>query len=159
MWVAEKLDWKGFKIKKSVGNRKIIMSDEVRHRIGKGYVCHLHVPMVLVCVSLNILKSSAPVQVCNRIALQFYLSACDRTYERSLPCYVDQFCGPFCVVVVPDSEVLVHQLAAKELNSGGLCLSVSLKNRLWSRNCRTATRGCRLPNKRILCNGSDRPIL
>jgi hypothetical protein len=32
---AEKLDWKGLKIKKSVGNRKI-MSDEVRHRIGKG---------------------------------------------------------------------------------------------------------------------------
>jgi hypothetical protein len=30
------VDWKGLKIKKSVGNRKIIMSDEVRHRIGKG---------------------------------------------------------------------------------------------------------------------------
>jgi hypothetical protein len=30
------LDWKGLKIKKSVGKRKIIMSDEVRHRIGKG---------------------------------------------------------------------------------------------------------------------------
>jgi hypothetical protein len=30
------LDWKGLKVKKSVGNRKIIMSDEVRHRIGKG---------------------------------------------------------------------------------------------------------------------------
>jgi hypothetical protein len=27
MQVAEKLDWKGLKIKKSVGNRKIIMSD------------------------------------------------------------------------------------------------------------------------------------
>jgi hypothetical protein len=36
MRVAEKLDWKGLKIKKSVGNRKIIMSDEVRHRIGNG---------------------------------------------------------------------------------------------------------------------------
>jgi glutaredoxin-related protein len=36
MWVAEKLDWKGLKIKESVGSRKIIMSDEVRHRIGKG---------------------------------------------------------------------------------------------------------------------------
>jgi hypothetical protein len=35
MRVAEKLDWKGLKIKKSVGNSKIIMSDEVRHRIGK----------------------------------------------------------------------------------------------------------------------------
>jgi hypothetical protein len=35
MRVAEKLDWKGLKIKKSVGNMKI-MSDEVRHRIGKG---------------------------------------------------------------------------------------------------------------------------
>jgi hypothetical protein len=34
--VAEKLDWKGLKIKKSVGNRKMIMSNEVRHRIGKG---------------------------------------------------------------------------------------------------------------------------
>jgi hypothetical protein len=41
--VAEKLDWKGLKIKKNVGKRKIIMSDEVdlmsdlvRHRIGKG---------------------------------------------------------------------------------------------------------------------------
>jgi hypothetical protein len=30
------MDWKGLKIKKSVGNRKIIMSDEVRHRVGKG---------------------------------------------------------------------------------------------------------------------------
>jgi hypothetical protein len=39
MRVAEKLDWKGLKIKKSVGNRKIIMSDEVRHRIGKGLKC------------------------------------------------------------------------------------------------------------------------
>jgi hypothetical protein len=29
MRVAEKLDWKGLKIKKSVGNRKIIMSDFV----------------------------------------------------------------------------------------------------------------------------------
>jgi hypothetical protein len=29
MQVAEKLDWKGLKIKKSVENRKIIMSDEV----------------------------------------------------------------------------------------------------------------------------------
>jgi hypothetical protein len=36
MPVAEKWDWKGLKIKKSVGNRKIIMSGEVRHRIGKG---------------------------------------------------------------------------------------------------------------------------
>jgi hypothetical protein len=36
MLVAEKLDWKGLKIKKSVGNRKIIMSDEVQHRIVKG---------------------------------------------------------------------------------------------------------------------------
>jgi hypothetical protein len=36
MRVAEKLDWKGLKIKKSVGNRKIIVSDEVRHRVGKG---------------------------------------------------------------------------------------------------------------------------
>jgi hypothetical protein len=35
MRVAEKLDWKGLKIKKSFGNRKTIMSDEVRHRIGK----------------------------------------------------------------------------------------------------------------------------
>jgi hypothetical protein len=34
--VAEKLDWKGLNIKKSVGNRKIIMPDEVRYRIGKG---------------------------------------------------------------------------------------------------------------------------
>jgi hypothetical protein len=30
------LDWKGLKIKKSVGKRKIIMSDEVRRRIRKG---------------------------------------------------------------------------------------------------------------------------
>jgi hypothetical protein len=30
------MDWKGLKIKKGVGNRKIIMSDEVRHRIGRG---------------------------------------------------------------------------------------------------------------------------
>jgi hypothetical protein len=29
MRVAEKVDWKGLKIKKSVGNRKIIMSEEV----------------------------------------------------------------------------------------------------------------------------------
>jgi hypothetical protein len=36
MRVAEILDWKGLKIKKSVGNRKILMSDEVQHRIGKG---------------------------------------------------------------------------------------------------------------------------
>jgi hypothetical protein len=36
MQVAEKLDWKGLKIKKIIGNMKIIMSDEVRHRIGKG---------------------------------------------------------------------------------------------------------------------------
>jgi hypothetical protein len=28
MRVAEKLDWKGLKIKEGVGNRKIIMSDE-----------------------------------------------------------------------------------------------------------------------------------
>jgi hypothetical protein len=27
MWVAERLDWKGLKIKKSIGNRKIIMLD------------------------------------------------------------------------------------------------------------------------------------
>jgi hypothetical protein len=31
MRVAEKLDWKGLKIKKSVGNRKIITLDLVRH--------------------------------------------------------------------------------------------------------------------------------
>jgi hypothetical protein len=36
MRVAEKLDWKGLKFKKSVGNRKMMISDEVRHRIGKG---------------------------------------------------------------------------------------------------------------------------
>jgi hypothetical protein len=36
MRVAEKLDCKGLKIKKSVGNRKIIMSDEVRHCDWKG---------------------------------------------------------------------------------------------------------------------------
>jgi hypothetical protein len=30
------LDWKGLKIKKSVGNRKIIISEEVLHRIKKG---------------------------------------------------------------------------------------------------------------------------
>jgi hypothetical protein len=36
MWVAEKLDWKGLKINESVENRKIVMSDEVRQRIGKG---------------------------------------------------------------------------------------------------------------------------
>jgi hypothetical protein len=30
MGVAEKLDWKGLKIKKRAGNRKIIMSGEVR---------------------------------------------------------------------------------------------------------------------------------
>jgi hypothetical protein len=36
MRVAEKLNLKGLKIKKSIGNRKIIMSDEVRHSIGKG---------------------------------------------------------------------------------------------------------------------------
>jgi hypothetical protein len=29
------LEWIGLKIKKNVGNRKIIMSDEVRNRIGK----------------------------------------------------------------------------------------------------------------------------
>jgi hypothetical protein len=38
MRLAEKLDWKGLKIKKGVGNRKIIMSDEVGHRIGKGLI-------------------------------------------------------------------------------------------------------------------------
>jgi hypothetical protein len=38
--VAEQFDWKGLKIKKSVGNRKIIMSHEVRHRIGKGRISH-----------------------------------------------------------------------------------------------------------------------
>jgi hypothetical protein len=31
MRVAEKLDWKGLKIKKSVGNRRSIMSEGVRH--------------------------------------------------------------------------------------------------------------------------------
>jgi hypothetical protein len=42
MRVAEKLYWKGLKIKKSVGNRKIIMSDEggvcgwQKNGIGKG---------------------------------------------------------------------------------------------------------------------------
>jgi hypothetical protein len=36
MQVVEKLDWKVLKIKKSVENGKIIMSDEVRHRIGEG---------------------------------------------------------------------------------------------------------------------------
>jgi hypothetical protein len=36
MRVAEKLDWKGLKIKKSVGDRKIMISNEVRHRIRKG---------------------------------------------------------------------------------------------------------------------------
>jgi hypothetical protein len=30
MLVAEKLDWKGLKIKKSVGNRKIIGSERVK---------------------------------------------------------------------------------------------------------------------------------
>jgi hypothetical protein len=30
------LDWKGLKIKYNAGNRKLIMSDEVHHRIGKG---------------------------------------------------------------------------------------------------------------------------
>jgi hypothetical protein len=30
------LDWKGLKTKKSVGNSKNIMSEVVRHRIGKG---------------------------------------------------------------------------------------------------------------------------
>jgi hypothetical protein len=40
MRMAEKLDWKRLKRKKSVGNRKIIMSDEVRHRIGKGNAQH-----------------------------------------------------------------------------------------------------------------------
>jgi hypothetical protein len=30
MRVAEKLDWKGLKNKKTVGNRKIIILDEVR---------------------------------------------------------------------------------------------------------------------------------
>jgi hypothetical protein len=29
IWVTEKLDWKGLKIKKSIGNRKIIITDEV----------------------------------------------------------------------------------------------------------------------------------
>jgi hypothetical protein len=46
MRVAEKLDWKGLKIKKSVGNRKIIMSDEVRHRIRKGYAQDIVNPWV-----------------------------------------------------------------------------------------------------------------
>jgi hypothetical protein len=36
MRAAEKLDWKGLKIKKSAGSRKIIMPDEVRNKIGKG---------------------------------------------------------------------------------------------------------------------------
>jgi hypothetical protein len=39
MRVAEKLDWKGLKIKKIVENRKIIMSDEVRQgsvRVNEG---------------------------------------------------------------------------------------------------------------------------
>jgi hypothetical protein len=35
MRVAEKLDWKGLKIKKSVGNRKIIMSDEDRKGLNR----------------------------------------------------------------------------------------------------------------------------
>jgi hypothetical protein len=37
MRVAENLDWKGLKIKKSAENRKIIMSDEVRHYDRKGF--------------------------------------------------------------------------------------------------------------------------
>jgi hypothetical protein len=36
MQVAEKLDWKGLRIKKGVRNRKIIMLDVIGHRIGKG---------------------------------------------------------------------------------------------------------------------------
>ena len=35
--------------------------------------------------------------------------------------YVEQFCSLFCTAVVPDSEVLVHQVVAKELNSSDVC--------------------------------------
>jgi hypothetical protein len=41
MRVAEKLDWKGLKVKKIVGNRKIIMSDEIQHMIGNGKILEL----------------------------------------------------------------------------------------------------------------------
>jgi hypothetical protein len=35
--------------------------------------------------------------------------------------YVEQFCSLFCTAVAPDSEVLVHQMVAKELNSSDVC--------------------------------------
>jgi hypothetical protein len=34
--------------------------------------CHLHVPIVLKSVSLNLLEPSGPVEACNGIALPFY---------------------------------------------------------------------------------------
>ena len=39
----------------------------------------------------------------------------------SIGMYVEQFCSLFCTVVVPDSEVLVHQMVTKELNSSDVC--------------------------------------
>jgi hypothetical protein len=52
MRVAENLHWKGLKIKKSVRNKKIMMLDEVRHRIGKGlFILFLEWGQVLVMYS------------------------------------------------------------------------------------------------------------
>ena len=39
----------------------------------------------------------------------------------SIGMYVEQFCSLFCTAVVPNSEVLVHQMVAKELNSSDIC--------------------------------------
>jgi hypothetical protein len=39
----------------------------------------------------------------------------------SIGMYVEKFCSLFCTAVVPGSEVLVHQMVAKELNSSDVC--------------------------------------
>jgi hypothetical protein len=39
----------------------------------------------------------------------------------SIGMYVEQFCSLFCTAVVPNSEVLVHQMVTKELNSSDIC--------------------------------------
>jgi hypothetical protein len=54
----------------------------------------------------------------------------------SIGMYIEQFCSPFCTAVVPDSEVLVHQMVAKGLNSSDMP-PYSLYNHVWSRNSRT----------------------
>jgi hypothetical protein len=69
MLVAEKLDWKELKIKKSVGNRKIIMSDEVRHRIGSERVKLQKFSEVLMNANPNIISKYGGEENCNFLQL------------------------------------------------------------------------------------------